>query len=300
MEKTENEFIDEYEIYLRLEKGLSVNTAGAYLGDLKKLFRFVNGTEKDIRTISYSDLQEFVAQLKDSGISFRSQARVISSVKSFFRFLMRGNYMDSDPTELLEAPRIGRRLPEILTLDEINRILDLIDLSIETGQRNRAMLEVLYSCGLRVSELINLACSDIYFEEEFIRVTGKGNKQRLVPISQTALREIGNYLPDRKRMVAKKGFEDRLFLNRRGGGLTRVMVFLIVKTYVERAGIHKCVSPHTFRHSFATHLLKGGANLRAIQMMLGHEKITTTELYTHLDRETLRMEILQHHPRNRD
>lgn len=299
MEKTGNEFMSKYEIYLRLEKGLSINTVEAYRDDLKKLFRFISDEETDIRRIGYADLQQFVAQLHDAGISARSQARILSGVKSFFRFLAREKYVDRDPTELLEAPKIGMKLPEILTLDEINRILDSIDLSTETGQRNRAMLEVLYSCGLRVSELITLAYSDVYFEEEFIRITGKGNKQRLVPISQTALREIRNYLVDRSHISVQKGFEDRLFLNRRGRGLTRVMMFHIIKAQAELAGIRKCISPHTFRHSFATHLLEGGANLRAIQMMLGHEKITTTELYTHIDRETLRKEIILHHPRNR-
>ncbi|MDR2763582.1 MAG: site-specific tyrosine recombinase XerD [Tannerella sp.] len=299
MEKTEKELMDEYEIHLRLEKGLSINTVEAYLDDLEKLFRFINEEKTDICGIRYADLQQFVAQLKDLGISSRSQARIISGIKSFFRFAMREKYVDRDPTELLEAPKIGVKLPEVLTLDEINRILDSIDLSTETGQRNRAMLEVLYSCGLRVSELINLAYPDVYFEEEFIRITGKGNKQRLVPISPTALREIRNYLCDRNHIAVKKGFEDRLFLNRRGRGLTRVMVFYIIKTHAELAGIHKRISPHTFRHSFATHLLEGGAHLRAIQMMLGHETITTTELYTHIDREALRKEIIEHHPRNR-
>ncbi|MDR1336803.1 MAG: site-specific tyrosine recombinase XerD [Tannerella sp.] len=299
MEKTGNEIINKYRVYLRLEKGLSVNTVAAYLDDLKKLFRFAGEEEIEICGIGYADLQQFVAQLHDIGISPRSQARILSGVKSFFRFLALEKYVDSDPTELLEAPRIGMKLPEVLTLDEINRILDSIDLSAPTGQRNRAMLEVLYSCGLRVSELITLAYPDVYFEEEFIRITGKGNKQRLVPVSQTALREIRNYLGDRSRLSVQKGFEDRLFLNRRGKGLSRVMVFNIIKAQANLAGIRKRISPHTFRHSFATHLLEGGANLRAIQMMLGHEKITTTELYTHIDRETLRKEIILHHPRNR-
>ncbi|MDR2040958.1 MAG: site-specific tyrosine recombinase XerD [Tannerella sp.] len=297
--ETEKELMSRYEAYLRLEKGLSANTVEAYFDDLEKLFRFINSEKTGVRGIRYADLQQFVAQLHDLGISSRSRARIISGVKSFFRFLVREHYVDSDPTELLEAPRIGMKLPEILTVDEINRILDSIDLSTQTGQRNRAMLEVLYSCGLRVSELINLAYSDIYFEEEFIRITGKGNKQRLVPVSKTALQEIRNYLQGRHSIDVQKGFEDRLFLNRQGRGLTRVMVYLIARTHAELAGIHKRISPHTFRHSFATHLLEGGANLRAIQMMLGHENITTTELYTHIDRETLRTEILRHHPRNR-
>ncbi|MDR3262344.1 MAG: site-specific tyrosine recombinase XerD [Tannerella sp.] len=299
MKKTENEYINKYQTYLRLEKGLSANTIEAYLDDLAKLFRFVTGEGTDILRITYKDLQQFVAQLKDIGISPRSQARIISGIKSFYRFLLLEDYLRIDPTELLEAPKIGMKLPEVLTVNEINRILDSIDLSTPAGQRNRAMLEVLYSCGLRVSELTNLAYSDVYFDEEFIKVNGKGNKQRLVPISQTALHEIRNYLHDRNRITVQKGFEDRLFLNQRGKGLTRVMIFYIIKTQAALAGIRKTISPHTFRHSFATHLLEGGANLRAIQMMLGHEKITTTELYTHIDREFLRQEIISHHPRNK-
>ena len=219
--------------------------------------------------------------------------------KSFYRFLLLDGYIQADPTELLETPKIGVKLPEILSVNEIDRMIASIDLSTSEGQRNRAILEVLYSCGLRVSELVNLRISDIYPEEEFIRVEGKGSKQRLVPISDIAIREIRNYMYYRGMQVVKKGSEDILFLNRRGGKLTRVMIFLIVKQYAELAGIHKTVSPHTFRHSFATHLLEGGANLRAIQEMLGHEEITTTEIYTHIDRESLRKEILEHHPRNR-
>lgn len=287
-----------YKTYLRLEKALSANTIDAYLTDLDKLIRFAESEKKDIRTITYDDLQQFVAQLHDIGIQARSQARIISGIKSFYKFLLLDGYIESDPTELLEIPKIGMKLPDILSVEEIDRILDTIDLSTPEGQRNRAMLEVLYSCGLRVSELVGLRISDVYPEEGFIRVEGKGSKQRLVPISQTALREIKNYLYDRGQMVVKKGAEDILFLNRRGAPLTRVMVFYVIKQHAELAGIHKTVSPHTFRHSFATHLLEGGANLRAIQEMLGHESITTTEIYTHIDRESLRKEILEHHPRN--
>lgn len=287
-----------YKTYLRLEKALSANTIDAYLTDLDKLIRFAESEKKDIRIITYDDLQQFVAQLHDIGIQARSQARIISGIKSFYKFLLLDGYIESDPTELLEIPKIGMKLPDILSVEEIDRILDTIDLSTPEGQRNRAMLEVLYSCGLRVSELVGLRISDVYPEEGFIRVEGKGSKQRLVPISQTALREIKNYLYDRGQMVVKKGAEDILFLNRRGAPLTRVMVFYVIKQHAELAGIHKTVSPHTFRHSFATHLLEGGANLRAIQEMLGHESITTTEIYTHIDRESLRKEILEHHPRN--
>ena len=294
-----NNIIDKYKTWLRLEKSLSANSIEAYLTDLDKLIRFVESEGKDFATNSYQDLQQFVAQLRDIGIHPRSQARIISGIKSFYRFLLLDEYITADPTELLESPKIGLKLPEVLTVNEINDILDTIDLSLPEGQRNRAMLEVLYSCGLRVSELISLRYSDVYFDEGFIRVEGKGSKQRLVPISETAIREIKNYLLDRNRMVVKKGFEDILFLSRRGTALSRIMVFHIIKQQTEMAGVHKNVSPHTFRHSFATHLLEGGANLRAIQEMLGHEKITTTEIYTHIDRQFLRKEILEHHPRSR-
>ena len=294
-----NNIIDKYKTWLRLEKSLSANSIEAYLTDLDKLIRFVESEGKDFATISYQDLQQFVAQLRDIGIHPRSQARIISGIKSFYRFLLLDEYITADPTELLESPKIGLKLPEVLTVNEINDILDTIDLSLPEGQRNRAMLEVLYSCGLRVSELISLRYSDVYFDEGFIRVEGKGSKQRLVPISETAIREIKNYLLDRNRMVVKKGFEDILFLSRRGTTLSRIMVFHIIKQQTEMAGVHKNVSPHTFRHSFATHLLEGGANLRTIQEMLGHEKITTTEIYTHIDRQFLRKEILEHHPRSR-
>ena len=294
-----NNIIDKYKTWLRLEKSLSANSIEAYLTDLDKLIRFVESEGKDFATISYQDLQQFVAQLRDIGIHPRSQARIISGIKSFYRFLLLDEYITADPTELLESPKIGLKLPEVLTINEINDILDTIDLSLPEGQRNRAMLEVLYSCGLRVSELISLRYSDVYFDEGFIRVEGKGSKQRLVPISETAIREIKNYLLDRNLMVVKKGFEDILFLSRRGTALSRIMVFHITKQQTEMAGVHKNVSPHTFRHSFATHLLEGGANLRAIQEMLGHEKITTTEIYTHIDRQFLRKEILEHHPRSR-
>lgn len=294
-----NNIIDKYKTWLRLEKSLSANSIEAYLTDLDKLIRFVESEGKDFATISYQDLQQFVAQLRDIGIHPRSQARIISGIKSFYRFLLLDEYITADPTELLESPKIGLKLPEVLTVNEINDILDTIDLSLPEGQRNRAMLEVLYSCGLRVSELISLRYSDVYFDEGFIRVEGKGSKQRLVPISETAIREIKNYLLDRNLKVVKKGFEDILFLSRRGTALSRIMVFHIIKQQTEMAGVHKNVSPHTFRHSFATHLLEGGANLRAIQEMLGHEKITTTEIYTHIDRQFLRKEILEHHPRSR-
>jgi len=295
----EQDITRKYQTYLRLEKALSGNSVSAYMTDLYKLLRFAETEEIKIAEITYEDLQLFVACLRDIGIHPRSQARIISGIKSFYHFLLLDGYITVDPTELLETPKIGVKLPEVLTVNEINAILDSIDLSLPEGQRNRAMLEVLYSCGLRVSELTNLRFSDIYFEEGFIKVEGKGSKQRLVPISQTALREIRNYLLDRNHINVKKGYEDILFLSKRGTSLTRVMVFYVVKAQTEMAGIHKNVSPHTFRHSFATHLLEGGANLIAIQQMLGHEKITTTEIYTHIDREFLRREILEHHPRSK-
>lgn len=293
------DIIGAYHTYLRLEKSLSANSVEAYLTDLDKLRRLAESEGRKLTEITYEDLQQFVARLRDIGIHPRSQARIISGIKSFYRFLLLDDYITVDPTELLESPKIGLKLPEVLTLNEINNILDTIDLSAPEGQRNRAMLEVLYSCGLRVSELTSLRYPDVYFEEGFIKVEGKGSKQRLVPISDTALKEIKNYLYDRNLVPVKKGYEDILFLSRRGTSLSRIMVFHIIKQQTDMAGIRKNVSPHTFRHSFATHLLEGGANLRAIQEMLGHEKITTTEIYTHIDREFLRKEILEHHPRNK-
>ena len=269
----ENDKIERYKTYLRLEKALSANSIDAYLTDLDKLTNFVESEGKKYADVTYDDLQQFVARLHDIGIHPRSQARIISGIKSFYRFLFLDDYITTDPTELLESPKIGLKLPEVLTVNEINSILDTIDLTLPEGQRNRAMLEVLYSCGLRVSELVSLRFTDVYFDEGFIKVEGKGSKQRLVPISETAIKEIKNYLYDRNHVAVKKGFEDILF--------------------------KKNVSPHTFRHSFATHLLEGGANLLAIQEMLGHEKITTTEIYTHIDRQFLRKEILEHHPRSK-
>jgi len=293
------DIISKYQIYLRLEKSLSPNSVDAYMTDLDKLLRFMGDEGLNYKTVTYESLQQFVAQLHDLGIHPRSQARIISGIKSFYRFLLLDSYITIDPTELLETPKIGFKLPEVLTVNEINSILETIDLSKAEGQRNRAMLEVLYSCGLRVSELITLRYPDVYFEEGFIKVEGKGSKQRLVPISETALHEIKNYLYDRNLIPVKKGFDDILFLSRRGTALSRLMVFHIIKQQTEKAGIKKNVSPHTFRHSFATHLLEGGANLRAIQEMMGHEQITTTEIYTHIDREFLRKEILEHHPRSK-
>jgi integrase/recombinase XerD len=300
MAQKEKSIIDKYATYIRLEKGFSKNTAEAYISDLYKLLDFIESEPGiSLLTLSYKDLQQFVAQLSDLSISARSQARIISGIKSFYRYLMIEGYLQTNPTTLLESPKIGKKLPVVLTTNEINRLINAIDRSKPGGQRNRAMLEMLYSCGLRVSELTSLQYSQVYFDEQFIIVRGKGDKQRLIPVSEKALNEIRLYLVDRNRLNIQKGFEDTLFLNRRGAALTRVMVFHIIKEHAQIADIRKNISPHTLRHSFATHLLEGGANLRAIQMMLGHESIATTEIYTHIDREFLRKEIIAHHPRNR-
>jgi len=288
-----------YKTYLLLEKALSKNSIEAYMNDLDKLIDFLSEENKTLQEVSLNDLQQLIAQLYDLNIHPRSIARSISGIKSFYKFLVLEDYLQQDPTELLESPKIGFKLPEVLTVDEINQIISTIDLSLPEGQRNRAILETLYSCGLRVSELISLRFSDMYLDEGFVRVLGKGNKQRLVPISPVAIKEIKLYLIDRHLIKVKKDNEDFLFLSKRGTALSRIMIFHIIKQQTELAGIKKTVSPHTFRHSFATHLLEGGANLRAIQQMLGHEKITTTEIYTHLDRDFLRSEILEHHPRNK-
>jgi integrase/recombinase XerD len=291
--------VDLYQAYLLSEKSLSKNSAEAYLSDLNKLLSYTAEIGKHPMDVRLEDLQAMIVSLHDLGINPRSQARIISGIKSFYRFLSLENLIQIDPTELLESPKIGLKLPEFLTVNEINAIIAAIDVSQPEGQRNRAIIETLYSCGLRVSELTGLRFSDLYIDEEFIKVEGKGSKQRLVPISPAAIKEINLYLIDRNLIPVKKGYEDILFLNRRGKALSRIMVFHIVKVSADIAGIKKNVSPHTFRHSFATHLLEGGANLRAIQQMLGHEKITTTEIYTHLDRDFLRSEILEHHPRNK-
>lgn len=292
--------ISKYKSYLLLEKALSPNSIEAYFDDLSKLLQYFEAENLKLQQISLEDLQQFVTQLYDLGINARSVARILSGVRSFFNFLILDGYIQNDPTELLETPKIGLKLPVVLNLQEIENIIAVIDLSSKEGQRNRAIIEVLYSCGLRISELTNLKFSDLFLDDGFIRVEGKGSKQRLVPISHTAIREIGNYLLDRKHIDIKKGSEDVVFLSKRGTPISRIMVFHFIKQYADQAGIKKNISPHTFRHSFATHLLEGGANIRAIQQMLGHEKITTTEIYTHMDREYLRQEIIEHHPRNID
>ena len=290
--------IKEYTHYLKLEKNLSPNTYDAYLTDLEKLLHYLDTAEIDPLEVTLENLQHFMAGLHDVGIHPRSQARILSGVKSFFKFLVIADYRKDDPAELLEGPKIGFKLPEVLTVEEIDRIIDMVDMSKNEGQRNRAILETLYSCGLRVSELCNLKLSDLYLDEGFIKVEGKGSKQRLVPISQRAIQEISRWLEDRIGGKIKEGYEDFVFLARWGKNISRIMVFHLIKELAEKAGIKKTISPHTFRHSFATHLLEGGANLRAIQAMMGHESIATTEIYTHIDRSMLRAEIIGHHPRN--
>lgn len=287
-----------YKQYLKLEKSLSGNTIDAYLTDLDKLLAYLTLENIYVLDVSPDDLELFLAGLRDIGIHPRSQARILSGIRSFYRFLVMDDYLQADPTELLESPQIGFKLPEVLTVEEIDRLIGSIDRGTKEGQRNRAILETLYSCGLRVSELCNLKLSDLYFDEGFIKVEGKGSKQRLVPVSPRAIKEINLYFIDRNQMKIKPGFEDFVFISAFGKNISRIMVFHIIKVLADSIGLKKTISPHTFRHSFATHLLEGGANLRAIQCMLGHESIGTTEIYTHIDRNMLRSEIIEHHPRN--
>ncbi|MFZ9613416.1 MAG: site-specific tyrosine recombinase XerD [Crocinitomicaceae bacterium] len=292
-------YIKDFVSYLKIEKGLAENSILAYQNDVDKLKEFSSGIGKTADQLNYEDLKQFLSTLFDLGLSARSQARIISGIKQFYGFLLLENLVKVDPSELLEQPKLGRKLPEVLTIEEIDALLAAIDLSKNEGHRNRAMLETLYSCGLRVSELVGLRFSDLFFEEGFIRVIGKGNKERLVPVSPQVQKEIEIYQQHiRNHLTIQKGSENIVFLNRRGAQLTRVMVFTIIKNLAEAIGLKKNISPHTFRHSFATHLIEGGANLRAIQEMLGHESITTTEVYTHLDQRFLRDAILSFHPRN--
>lgn len=290
--------IIKYKQYLKLEKSLSANTVEAYLTDLDKLFAFLELEGIDFSDVTLENLETFSAGLRDIGIHPRSQARILSGIRSFFRFLVLDGYIEQDPSELLESPQIGKHLPDVLSVEEIDNLIGAIDRPSREGQRNRAILETLYSCGLRVSELCNLKLSDLYLKEKFIRVEGKGSKQRLVPISSRAIHELELYFADRNQGLIKSGYEDFVFISRFGKNISRIMVFHIIKELAAQIGLKKAISPHTFRHSFATHLLEGGANLRAIQCMLGHESIGTTEIYTHLDRSRLRQEILEHHPRN--
>ena len=298
MDEQTSKIRKDYLRYLRLQRSVSPNTLEAYALDLDKLLVFLSHEGKQVTDVELSDLQAFAAGLHDVGIGPRSQCRILSGVRSFYRFLVMDGYMDNDPTELLESPVLGEHLPEFLTPQEVDKLKDSIDLSKPEGHRNRAIIEVLFSCGLRVSELVNLKWSQLYADERYLRILGKGSKERLVPISHTALREIENYLPWRNSLKIKPGEEDYVFLNRRGSHLTRVMVLIMLKTQAEEAGIKKTISPHTLRHSFATALLEGGADLRVIQALLGHESIGTTEIYTHLSMQTLRDEVLNHHPRN--
>ncbi|MDR1883324.1 MAG: site-specific tyrosine recombinase XerD [Prevotella sp.] len=296
---TKDNITKKYKNYLLLEKSLSLNSIEAYLTDLDKLSGFLEDEGLKAENVKPDDLQQFIARLYDLGINARSVARIISGIKSFYNFLVLDGYMQTNPAELLETPKTGLKLPAVLSLVEIEMLMSVIDLSTKEGQRNRAILEVLYSCGLRISELTGLKFSDLFLNEGFIKVEGKGGKQRLVPVSHAAINEIEKYLYYRKEMNVKKGSEDILFPSNRGSAISRITIFHFIKQYAKLAGIKKTISPHTFRHSFATHLLEGGANIRAIQLMLGHEKITTTELYTHIDREYLRQEIIEHHPRNK-
>jgi integrase/recombinase XerD len=292
-------YIKDFVSFLKIEKGLAENSIFAYQNDVRKLQVFSEARNLDVKAIEYAHLQEFIAVLFDLGLHARSQARIISGIKQFFVFLLVEDEIHDDPSELLELPKVGRKLPEVLTIEEIDALIQAIDRTKAESQRNRAILETLYSCGLRVSELVSLRFSDLYFEEGFIRVIGKGNKERLVPVSKSVEKEINRYKADvRDHQTVQPGNENIVFLNRRGAKLTRVMIFTIIRQLAAAIGLKKTISPHTFRHSFATHLIEGGANLRAIQDMLGHESITTTEIYTHLDQRFIRDAIIRFHPRN--
>jgi len=293
--------VNEFRNYLKLEKGLSDNSIHAYITDLLKLVQFLK--EKDYNVapeeVKLNHLKEMIAWVNDKGISPRTQARIISGIKSFYKYLLIEEKVEKDPTALLETPKVGRKLPEILSVEEIDTIINAVDTKKPEGQRNKAILETLYSCGLRVSELIDLKISNLFFESGFVKIEGKGSKERLVPISTKAIKEINLYLSEyRRNLRIHPDHEDILFLNRRGKKLSRVMIFTIIKNITRKLGLEKNISPHTFRHSFATHLIDGGANLRAVQEMLGHESIITTEIYTHLDKEYLKNTIIQYHPRS--
>lgn len=293
-------YIKGFRSYSQLERSLSSNTVEAYEHDIEKLVQFLDFRQYNYspEQIKHEHLQEFLRWVSDLGMMARTQARVLSGVKAFYKYLLMENVLQDDPTELIEGPSIGKKLPDFLTVEEINILLNAIDLSLPEGQRNKAMLETLYSCGLRVSELIGLKLSQSYFNDGFVKVTGKGNKERIIPMGDSAIKQIGLYTEGiRNHLSIQKGHEDYIFLNRRGRKLSRVMVFMIIKDLASRSGIRTTISPHTFRHSFATHLIEGGADLRAVQEMLGHSSITTTEIYTHLDKDYLRSAILQFHPR---
>ncbi len=292
-------YITEFVSYLKIEKGLSNNSVLAYKNDTNKLKNYCEDNNLAVKEVQYEHLKNFVTELYDLGLSARSQARIISGIKQYFAYLLLENLISIDPSELLEQPKIGRKLPEVMTIEEIDSLINANNLKKPEGFRNRAMLEVLYSCGLRVSELVELKFSDLFYDEGFVRVIGKGNKERLVPLSKSVEHEIHQYVEKtRSKLKIKAGHENYIFLNRRGSKLTRVMIFLIIKELALKIDLKKKISPHTFRHSFATHLIEGGANLRAIQEMLGHESIITTEIYTHLDQRFLKDAILSFHPRN--
>ena len=296
--KSKAEIVNNYVRYLKLERNYTANTITAYQRDLQHLLQFVEEQELSLTAVKLEHLEQFAVGLHEKGVGARSQARVLSGVRSFYRFMVLDGYMENDPTELLASPQVGTYLPEYLSVEEIDALEGAIDLSKWEGQRNKAIIEILFSCGLRVSELVNLKISDIFEEEKFVRILGKGNKERIVPISQKAVQELHYWYMDRNVLNVKPGEDDYVFLNRRGAHLTRTMILIIIKQAAAEAGIQKTISPHTLRHSFATALLKGGADLRAIQAMLGHEDIGTTEIYTHLEASDLRREILEHHPRN--
>lgn len=288
-----------YMRYHKLERNHSDNTIEAYRHDLLMLLDFLKEHDLQPTAVKLEDLQQFAVTLHEKGVVAKSQARILCGVRAFYRFLLLDGYIDADPSELLESPKLPFHIPEYLTLEEVDQLEASFDMSKPESQRNRAIIEVLFSCGLRVSELVTLKLSDLYLEEKFVRVIGKGNKERLVPISDKAIHELELWFSDRCHLHIKKGEEDYVFLNRRGSHLTRVMILIMIKRQAEEAGIKKVISPHTLRHSFATALLKGGADLRVIQALLGHEDIGTTEIYTHIDSTMLREEILEHHPRNR-
>jgi len=297
--KWEN-YIKGFGEFLKFEKSLSPNTIEAYLHDIRKLTQYLDYSKQNTspEKLELKDLQGFLKWANKLGMNSTTQARVISGIKAFYKYLIIEDIIKTNPTELLEAPKIGRRLPDTLSIDEINQLISAIDLSTPEGERNKAILETLYGCGLRVSELTNLKISNLFFKSGFVKITGKGNKERLIPIGTIAMKQINIYLENiRIHLKIKKGNEDIVFLNRRGAKLSRVMIFTIIKNLVEKIGMKKNISPHTFRHSFATHLIEGGANLRAIQEMLGHESISTTEIYTHINKEFLRDTIIQFHPR---
>lgn len=287
-----------FETYLRLEKSLSDNSIEAYLNDVFKLEKYFNesGTDISPADVKYPDLKAFIAWYAGNNQNTRTQSRILSGIRAFFRYLLIEGEIEENPASLIESPKIGLKLPEVLSVDEIDRIISEIDLSKPEGHRNKAIIETLYGCGLRVSELVNLRLTDIHYGEEFVVITGKGNKQRLVPVSKKALKEIDLYKPDRDRLAIIRD-QNILFLNRRGARLTRAMIFTIIKDLAAKAGIRKNISPHTFRHSFATHMIEAGADLRAVQEMLGHESILTTEIYTHIDRNFLRDTLIMFHPR---